>query len=78
MPGPRVGPVQSDEDLSARAHIVVIGGGILGTTAALYLAQRRVSVALCEKDRIAGGAVVPAGAAWSRLFCGNFVSICRS
>src|SRR5437764_13355707 len=52
--GPRVDPVQSDESLPARADVVVIGGGIIGTTTALFLAQRGVSVALCEKGHIAG------------------------
>src|SRR3954469_7169516 len=52
--GPRVDPVQSDEVLPARADVVVIGGGIIGTATALYLAQKGVSVALCEKGHIAG------------------------
>jgi glycine/D-amino acid oxidase-like deaminating enzyme len=51
---PRVDPVASDESLPARADVVVIGGGIIGASAALFLAQRGVSVALCEKGHIAG------------------------
>ena len=51
---PRVDPVQSDEVLPARADVVIIGGGIIGTSAALFLAEKGVSVALCEKGHIAG------------------------
>jgi glycine/D-amino acid oxidase-like deaminating enzyme len=35
-----------------RADVVVIGGGIIGVSAAFYLAKKGVSVALCEKGRI--------------------------
>ena len=52
--GPRVDPVQSDETLPQRADVVIVGGGIIGTTAALFLAEKGVSVALCEKGHIAG------------------------
>src|SRR6201984_286077 len=51
---PRVDPVRSDDALPARADIVIIGGGIIGTSAALFWAQKGVSVALCEKGHIAG------------------------
>jgi glycine/D-amino acid oxidase-like deaminating enzyme len=51
---PRVDSVASDETLPARADVVVIGGGIIGTSAALFLAERGVSVALVEKGHIAG------------------------
>src|SRR6266849_641222 len=51
---PRVDPVASDESLPARADVVMIGGGIIGASTALFLAQRGVSVLLCEKGHIAG------------------------
>ncbi|MBV9018600.1 MAG: FAD-binding oxidoreductase [Alphaproteobacteria bacterium] len=51
---PRVDPVPSDEKLPARADVVIVGGGIIGASTALFLAQRGVSVALCEKGHIAG------------------------
>ncbi len=52
MPGPRVVPVHGDEDLPSRVDAVVIGGGIVGCSTALELAERGVSVALCEKGGI--------------------------
>ncbi len=51
---PPVNPVQSDVDLPERASVVVIGGGIIGVTTALFLAEKGYSVALCEKGRIGG------------------------
>jgi glycine/D-amino acid oxidase-like deaminating enzyme len=50
---PRVDPVSSDESLPTRADVVIIGGGIIGTSTALFLAQRGLAVALCEKGQIA-------------------------
>ena len=51
---PRVDPVRTTSELPARADVVVIGGGIVGASTALFLAERGVSVALCEKGTIAG------------------------
>src|SRR5438874_13763667 len=51
---PRVDPVETDESLPAHADVVIIGGGIIGASAALFLAQRGVSTVLCEKGHIAG------------------------
>src|SRR5260370_23232123 len=51
---PRVDRVISDEVLPPRAKMVVIGGGIIGPSAALFLAQGGVPVVLVEKGHIAG------------------------
>jgi glycine/D-amino acid oxidase-like deaminating enzyme len=51
---PRVDPVRTTTELPAETDVVVIGGGIVGTSTALFLAERGVPVALCEKGRIAG------------------------
>jgi glycine/D-amino acid oxidase-like deaminating enzyme len=49
---PRPDPVTSDAQLPKRVSVVVIGGGIAGTSTALALAQKGVPVALCEKGEI--------------------------
>jgi glycine/D-amino acid oxidase-like deaminating enzyme len=51
---PRVDPVVSDEVVPPRADVVVIGGGIIGASAALFLAQKGIGVVLCEKGHVAG------------------------
>ena len=40
--------------MTATADIVIIGGGIIGCSAAYFLARQGVAVALFEKGRIAG------------------------
>ena len=52
MPGPYVTPVHGDADLPEQVDVVVIGGGIIGTSTTLELAERGLRVALCEKGGI--------------------------
>ena len=51
--GPYVDSVIPDEVMPATTSVVVIGGGIVGTFAALTLAGRGIPVVLCEKGYIA-------------------------
>lgn len=51
MPVP-VERIAAATDLPARVDVVVIGGGIIGVSTALSLAQRGVSVAVCEKGEV--------------------------
>lgn len=51
MPVPLL-PVTTSPTLPGAADVVVIGGGIVGVSAAYYLARRGVRVALVEKGRI--------------------------
>ena len=52
--GPQVEPVTPDTAVPTEAEVVIMGGGIIGTCAALTLARRGVSVVLCEKGHVAG------------------------
>ena len=44
----------AEQSFPGKTSVVIIGGGIVGVTAALFLAERGVPVVLCEKGRIAG------------------------
>ncbi|BCH34963.1 D-amino-acid oxidase [Mesorhizobium sp. L-8-10] len=52
MPGPFVVPVHGDIELPKDVDCVVIGGGIVGASSALELAESGLRVALCEKGGI--------------------------
>jgi len=49
---PVVERIPSDERLPPSADVVIVGGGIVGSTAAYYLAKRGLSVALVEKGHV--------------------------
>ncbi len=51
---PKMDTVQSDTVLPRRTSVVVIGGGIVGTSTALFLAEKGIPVVLCEKGRVGG------------------------
>jgi len=52
--GPQVEPVPAGDARPGSADVVIIGGGIIGVSAALFLARKGISVALCEKGYVAG------------------------
>ena len=52
--GPLLNPVDTDSLVPLHAEVVIIGGGVIGLTSALFLAERGVKVALVEKGEIAG------------------------
>ncbi len=51
---PQPNPVHSDETLPTRSEVIIIGGGIIGITTALELAERGHEVTVLEKGIIAG------------------------
>ncbi len=52
--GPVLDCVDVDTELPARAQVVIVGGGIIGVSAAYFMAQKGIPVVLCDKGEIAG------------------------
>ena len=50
--GPPVDAVSCSESLPHSTEVLIIGGGIIGVSAALTLAERGIPVVLCEKGEI--------------------------
>ncbi|MGB9097439.1 NAD(P)/FAD-dependent oxidoreductase [Erwinia sp.] len=50
---PAIAPVQTSASVPSATTVVIIGGGIVGLTAALTLAERNIPVVVLEKGRIA-------------------------
>ncbi|OSI13668.1 hypothetical protein BWD09_13010 [Neisseria dentiae] len=51
--GPTIAPVQTSSGMPSSTTVVIVGGGIVGLTAALTLAERGIPVTVLEKGRIA-------------------------
>lgn len=51
---PTIAPVNTCTEFPTATSVVIIGGGIIGLTAALTLAERNIPVVVLEKGRIAG------------------------
>ena len=54
MPVGALAPVASDSSAPSEVDVVVVGGGIVGVSTALSMAERGLRVCVCEKGHIAG------------------------
>ncbi|WP_425284590.1 NAD(P)/FAD-dependent oxidoreductase [Bosea robiniae] len=52
MMGITIETIEPDASLPAASDVVVIGGGIIGITTALFLAREDISVTVCEKGEV--------------------------
>jgi sarcosine oxidase subunit beta len=55
-------------ELPPRADVVVVGGGVIGTSAAFHLAEAGVGVCLLERDQLAGGSTSRAAGGFRAQF----------
>ena len=47
-------PITFNDTLPKQVDVVIIGGGVIGTSTAYFLNQKGLRVLLCDKGRIAG------------------------
>ena len=58
--------------LPAQVDVVIVGGGVMGTSAAFHLAEAGVRVALCEKNDLASGSTSKAAGGVRANFSDEF------
>ena len=51
---PQIDSFLPDDEFPTETSVVIIGGGIVGVSAALYLSLANIPVLLCEKGVIGG------------------------